>query len=173
VTVNAVTQDREIANNATICWAGGSSCASGNNKYGWYISLPGAQEQIVYSPELVAQALTVNSIAPAPLTPTSCTQNTDTGFTYVVSALTGGAFKQVFLPPSEAVNPAVNNNPAYTDSVAVAVLTNATGSSFVTGNSAGTAFLVYETNANNGNGTVGLNLPPNTTGRRLSWIERR
>jgi type IV pilus assembly protein PilY1 len=173
VTVNATTQDREIPTNAIICWAGGSSCTSANNQYGWYINLPGAQEQIIYNPELVAQALTVNTIAPAPNTPTSCTQNTDTGFTYVVSALTGGAFNQVFLPLSETKNPNVNNNPAYTDTIAVALLTNATGSSFITGNSAGTAFLVYETNANNGNGTVGLNLPPNTTGRRLSWIERR
>ena len=91
----------------------------------------------------------------------------------MVSALTGGAFQQVFLPASEASNPAVNNNPAYTDMVAVGIMTNATGTSFVTGNSAGTAFLVYETNAANGSGTLGLNLPPNTTGRRLSWIERR
>jgi type IV pilus assembly protein PilY1 len=173
VTVNAATQDREIANNATICWAGGSSCANGNNKYGWYFNLPGAQEQIVYSPELVAQALTVNSVVPAPIIPVSCTQTSDAGFTYVVSALTGGAFHQVFLPTSEAVNPTVNNNPAYTDTTAVGILTNATGSSFVTANSAGTAFLIYETNASNGNGTLGLNLPPNTTGRRLSWIERR
>jgi type IV pilus assembly protein PilY1 len=173
VTVNAATQDREIATNAAVCWAGGSSCATGNNKYGWYINLPGAQEQIVFSPELVAQALTVNSIVPAPINPVSCTQSSDTGFTYVVSALTGGAFNQVFLPTSEASNPNVNHNPAYTDSIAVALLTNATGTAFVTGNSAGTAFLVYETNANNGNGTLGLNLPPNTTGRRLSWIERR
>ena len=61
--------------------------------------------------------------------------------------------------------------------------TNATGSSFVTGNSMGTNYLVYETNqvetgngANGNNiqgGTLGLNLPPNTTGHRLSWIELR
>jgi type IV pilus assembly protein PilY1 len=173
VTINATTQDREIASNAQICWAGGSSCASNNNKYGWYFNLPGSQEQIVFSPELIAQALTVNTIVPAPINPVTCTPISDTGFTYVISALTGGAFQQVFLPPSEALNPAVNNNPAYTDTIAVGMLTNATGTSFVTGNSAGTAFLVYETNAANGSGTLGLNLPPNTTGRRLSWIERR
>jgi type IV pilus assembly protein PilY1 len=178
VTVNAKTQDREIATNATVCWAGSTTCASGNNSYGWYMNLPGSQEQIIYSPELVAQALTVNSIVPAPNNPTSCTQATDAGFTYVVSALTGAAFDTVFLPPSEAANPTVNNNLAYTDSIAIGMLTNATGSSFVTGNSAGTQFLVYETNTTNGgstigNGTLGLNLPPNNTGRRLSWIERR
>jgi type IV pilus assembly protein PilY1 len=178
ITINATTQDREIANNAPICWAGSTTCAGGNTQYGWTFNLPGAQEQVVFNPELVAQALTVNSIVPAPINPTSCTNTSDTGFTYVVSALTGGAFTQVFLPPSEAANPAVNNNPAYTDMIAIGLMTNATGSSFVTGNSGGTEFLVYETNTTNGgasigNGTLGLNLPPNTTGRRLSWIERR
>jgi type IV pilus assembly protein PilY1 len=137
-----------------------------------------AQEQVIFNPELVPQALTVNSIVPAPINPVSCTNTSDTDFTYVVSALTGGAFNQVFLPPSEAANPAVNNNPAYTDTTAIGLMTNATGSSFITGNSAGTQFLIFETNTTNGgdaigNGTLGLNLPPNTTGRRLSWIERR
>jgi hypothetical protein len=61
--------------------------------------------------------------------------------------------------------------------------TNATGSSFITGNASGTKFLIYETNqvqsgtgANGNNilgGTLGLNLPANTTGRRLTWIELR
>jgi len=179
VTVNATTQDREMATTATICWAGSSTCTNGgNNKYGWFINLPGVQEQVVYSPELVAQALTVNSVVPAPNNPVSCQQTSDTGFTYVVSALTGGAFNTVFLPQSEAANPAVNNNPAYTDSMAVGILTNATGTSFVTSNSAATQFLVYETNSTNGgntigSGTLGLNLPPNNTGRPLSWIQRR
>ncbi|HYL01841.1 MAG TPA: PilC/PilY family type IV pilus protein [Steroidobacteraceae bacterium] len=182
VTINSTTQNRDIANNATICWAGQSSCAS-NKQFGWYLNLPGPQEQIIYSPELVAQALTVNSVVPAPNNPTSCAIPTDTGFTYVLSAMTGGAFNQVFLPPSEAANTAVNTNPRYTDSVAIAMQTNATGSSFITANAAGTRFLVYETNqtesgtgaaANNiAGGTLGLNLPPNTSGRRLSWIERR
>ena len=49
-------------------------------------------------------------------------------------------------------------------------------------NGAGTRFLVYETDQTQGsgaggnniaNGSLGLNLPPNTTGRRLTWIERR
>jgi hypothetical protein len=176
VTVNSVTQDREIATNATICWAGQSSCAT-NKQFGWYLNLPGVQEQIIYSAELVLQALTVNSVVPASNSLTSCAPQIDTGFTYVVNAMTGGAFTQVFLPPSEAANTALNTNPRYTDSVAIGLQTNATGSSFVTTNAGGTRFLVYETNQLSGNnilgGTLGLNLPANSTGRRLSWIERR
>jgi type IV pilus assembly protein PilY1 len=180
VTVNATTQNRDITTNAAVCWAG--NCAS-NGKFGWYINFPGTKEQVIFSPELVAQAITVNSIVPAANAPTACTNLSDTGFTYVLSAMTGAAFNQVFLPPSEAANPLVNSDARYTDNAAIAMQTNATGSSFITGNNAGTKYLVYETNqvqggggagANNiQGGTLGLNLPPNTTGRRLSWIERR
>jgi type IV pilus assembly protein PilY1 len=182
VTVNAATQNRDITSNATVCWASLASCA-GNKQFGWSLNLPGAQEQIVFSPELVAQALTVNSLVPATYSRTACTSLADTGFTYVVSAMSGGAFNQVFLPPSQAANSAVNTNPRYTDTAAIAMQTNATGSSFITLNSAGTRYLVYETDQTQGSGagagsniasgSLGLNLPPNTTGRRLSWVERR
>ncbi|MGP8034498.1 MAG: PilC/PilY family type IV pilus protein, partial [Steroidobacteraceae bacterium] len=183
VTVNASTGDRDILTNATICWKGSSTCSGTNNQFGWYLNLPGTQEQVIYSPELVAQALTVNSIVPAANDPTTCAIPTDTGFTYVLSAMTGAAFNQVFLPPAEAANPVVNTNPAYLDANAIGMQTNATGSSFITGNSSGTMYLIYETNQTQSgvganpnaiqSGTLGLNLPPNTTGRRLSWIERR
>ncbi len=126
----------------------------------------------------MAQALTVNTIVPAANTPTSCTILSDTGFTYVLSALTGGAFNQVFLPPSEAVNPGVNTNQAYLDAHAIALQTNASGSSFVIYSNTGTPFLVFETNGGGGgggggSGSLAPNLPPNTSGRRLSWIELR
>ncbi len=182
VTINATTLNRDIMSNATVCWAGSTGCTGAAAKFGWNIDLPGAQEQVIFSPELVAQAVTVNTIVPASNLPTSCTNTTDTGYTYVVSALTGAAFNQVFLPPSEAANTLVNTNPRYTDVNAIGMQTNATGSSFITGNNAGTKFLVYETNqttdAGLGNnnvlgGTLGLNLPPNTTGKRVSWIQRR
>ena len=175
--------DVEIQNNATICWAGGSGCTGSSAQYGWYLNFPSTQEQVIYSPELVAQAITVNTIVPAQTSPTSCATGTDLGYTYVLSALTGAAFNQVFLPPSEALNPGVASNQSYIDQHAIAMLTNATGSSFVTSNTSGYEYLVYETNqtqggpGGNGNniqgGSLGLNLPPNTTGHRLSWIELR
>lgn len=173
--------DIDMNTTAAVCWAGSSTCSSGNNKYGWFINLPSTQEQVVFNPGLVQQAFTVNSIVPAVNTPTACTNNTDTGFTYVVNALNGGAFRQVFLPPNQLNNGAVNTNPQYTDTNAVAMQTNATGSSFVTTNATGYSYLVYETNqvqaggsgSNLQGGTLGLNLPPNTTGHRVSWVELR
>ena len=179
VTINSSTGDRDINTNATICWAGQSGCTGSTAQFGWYLNLPGTQEQVIYSPGLVAQAMTVNTIVPAANTPTSCTILSDTGFTYVLSALTGGAFNQVFLPPSEAVNPGVNTNQAYLDAHAIALQTNASGSSFVIYSNTGTPFLVFETNGGggggggSGSGSLAPNLPPNTSGRRLSWIELR
>jgi type IV pilus assembly protein PilY1 len=183
VTINATTQNRDIMTNASICWSGGCT-GQAARQFGWYLNLPGSGEQVIYSPELVAQALTVNTIVPANNSPISCSNTSDTGFTYVLSAMTGGAFNTVFLPPSEAANPNVANQAAYADAHAIAMQTNATGSSFITSNSAGTQYLVYETNQVQGGangtgsnniqgGTLGLNLPPNTTGHRLSWIELR
>jgi type IV pilus assembly protein PilY1 len=177
-----VSGNRDINNNATICWSGQTGCTGASAQFGWYLNFPGTQEQVIYSPELVQQALTVNSIVPAANAPTSCAILSDTGFTYVLSAMTGAAFNAVFLPPSESAA-GLGTNPAYADVHAIAMQTNATGSSFVTQNASGTSYLVYETNqveGGNGSGgnniqggTLGLNLPPNTIGRRLSWTERR
>ena len=176
-----VDNNRDIATNATICWSGQPGCTGSSGQFGWYLNLPGAQEQVVFSPELVSSALTVNTIVPAQNSPTSCSSNNDSGYTYVLSALTGDAFNEVFLPPSEASNPGVNTNQAYLDQHAIAMETNATGSSFIATNTSGTEFLIYETNqvesGNNSSniqgGSLGLNLPPNTIGRRLGWIELR
>jgi type IV pilus assembly protein PilY1 len=179
VTVNATTQNRDIATNATICWAGSTGCTGTSAQFGWYLNLPGTQEQVVYNPELISQALTVNSVVPANNSPISCQILGDTGFTYILSAMTGGAFNQVFLPPTEAVNPNVNTNQAYLDKTAIGMETNATGSSFITGSNSGTQWLIFQTNQTGtkvGDTTgspIGANLPPNTTGRRLNWVELR
>jgi len=188
-TINAATGDRDMAAAQPICWAGTSTCSGANNMFGWYLNLPGVNEQIIYNPELIQQALTVNSVVPAANDPTSCAIPSDTGFTYVLYAMTGGVInyqgRGVFLNQSEANNPLVNSNAAYTDPSAIGMQTNATGTSFITSNSSGEMFLIFETNQTNPGGgpplptcsgpgcTSGPNLPPNTTARRLSWIERR
>jgi type IV pilus assembly protein PilY1 len=173
VLVNTTTQDREIPTPATICWAGTSGCSGTAGRFGWFLNFPGTQEQVVYSPQLVAEALTVNSIVPAPIDPTSCATNTDSGFTYVLSALTGTAFYQVFLPSSVANNPAYNMNAAYTDTTAIGMQTNATGSSFDVRNSSGENFLVHQCISGVNCPPTGVNIPTNSSGRRISWIERR
>src|SRR5262249_34522799 len=88
VTVNTSTQNRDIASNATTCWAGQSTCTGSAAQFGWYLNLPGNLEQVLFNPQLVAQALTVNSVVPAVSSPTSCATVSDAGFTYVLSAMT-------------------------------------------------------------------------------------
>ncbi len=167
ITVNTTNNDRDIAANAVVCWSGSSTCSSGNNQFGWYLLLPGTNEQIIYNPEIVGQSVTVNTIVPANNIPTACTLNTDTGFTYDVSVLTGGAFTNTF--------PATPNNtglPQYHDTNAAGIQTNATGSSFSVTNSAGQIYLVFQTVLND-HGTQRLNLPPPNKANRVTWIQLR
>jgi type IV pilus assembly protein PilY1 len=162
--------DRDINSSATICWAGTTSCgssASANAQFGWYLALPGtttlsgataSNEQIIYNPQLIGPAVTVNSILPASNAPTACTINADRGWTYAVSAITGGAFTNAF--------------PQYRDANAVGVQTDATGSSFPITNATGQIYLVYQT-VLNAHGVTQLNPGANTTAKRLTWIQRR
>ncbi len=87
-----------VSTTATICWAGGSACtpSNSNDMFGWYLSLPGSDEQIIYNPQLVSTALVVNSIVPANNPLLSCTTNLDSGYTYAVSIMSGGASSGFF-----------------------------------------------------------------------------
>jgi type IV pilus assembly protein PilY1 len=148
---------REIQTTSLICWQGSTQCAT-NNHFGWYFDLPGAGEQVIYNPEVALPGFTFNTIVPADNKPTECTLNTDKGFTYQVSALTGGAI--------------ANSFPQYNDATAVGVETDATGTSFLVQNSAGETYLIYQT-VTNSHGSTQLKLPANTKANRLTWIQVR
>ncbi len=162
--------DRDINSNAAICWAGTTSCGAvpGNNvQFGWYLALPGtttlggataSYEQIIYNPQLIGPAVTVNSILPASNAPTACNIASDQGWTYAVSALTGGALNNAF--------------PQYLDANAAGVQTNATGGSFPISTTTGTIYLISQTVLNNHISTQ-FNPGANTTAKRLTWIQRR
>jgi type IV pilus assembly protein PilY1 len=182
ITVNATTLNRDITTNATPCWSGQSGCTGSSAQYGWYINFPGTQEQVIYSPELIAPAVTVNSILPAPNNPTSCTTVSDEGFTYVLNAMTGGAYPYAFYPSSISgqlgANPNQTLQAQLNDQYAAGIQTNATGTSVVVTGSNGNTTLVYQNNQSCGtSGTCQnvstLNVPSNVSGRRVSWIERR
>ena len=82
----------------------------------------------------------------------------DTGYTYDISVLTGGAFTNAFTQ--------------YHDTNAAGIQTNATGSSFAVTNSAGQTYLVYQTVLNT-HGTQQLNLPPPNKANRVTWTQLR
>ena len=158
VTVNATTQAREIAVNATVCWQGASECGGGNNKFGWYVDLPGSSEQIVFNPQLISSVFVVNSTVPAANDPASCTVATDKGFTYAVNLLSGGAFNNFF--------------PTMLDPIAIGIKLDATGSSFPVTTASGLTSLVYQTVLNN-HGVTRINPPVNSKANRLTWVELR
>jgi len=173
--------------NATVCWSGTASCATANNSFGWYANLPGASEQIIFNPVFFQGSMLVNSSIPAVNAATSCTINTDTGFTYALNIANGGVFNNAF-PTFSFTNPATNiSTGVIGDTTAAGVETNATGSVFVVNTSEGKSNIVFQTvsgtvsggtsgttgtGLGTGNSTV-LNVPTNTLAKRLTWVERR
>src|SRR6185437_3345953 len=143
-TIGSITYgDRDIAANQTVCWQGTNACASGDNQFGWYADLPGSSEQVVFNPELLSGAFLVNSTVPPNNSVLSCKTTTETGYTYAVDVMSGGAFTNFF--------------PNYNDTTAAGVGTNATGTSFPVRTGNGQYWLVYQTYAP---GTPGLTPPP-------------
>jgi type IV pilus assembly protein PilY1 len=172
LTINANLVSVDGTNNA-VCWQGGTACTT-NNQFGWYANLPGASEQVIYNPVFFQGAILVDSTVPVVNTPTSCTQATDTGFTYGISVANGGIFTNAF--PKYTKNGTLVN-----DANAAAVKTNATGSVYIVKTKEGTTSLIYQTISPGGSGGLGgsggggtnFNPPPNTKSKRLTWVERR
>lgn len=118
---------------STICWAGTTTCTTTNQSFGWYASLPGTSEQIIYNPELVAGAFVVNSVIPATTNALSCTSSNNTGYTYAILLYTGS------VSTTTISGTPTNFFSSAGDSGAVGSLTNATGTSLVvTANANGT-----------------------------------
>jgi type IV pilus assembly protein PilY1 len=167
IAVNSSNSDRDIATNATVLWPTTSSC-SASSKFGWTMTLPGTQEQIIYNPQVIGAAFQVNSIIPAGANLLTCNIPTDTGFSYAVSMLSGGAIPNFF-----------QNYTNDASGTAAGVQTNATGTSAVVNTSqsqntdAGTStWLVYQTTAGTPS-TSQINPQNNITGQRLTWKQLR
>ena len=158
-----------------VCWYSSTSCSSGNTSMGWYMNLPGTNEQIVYSPVLQLGNFIVNSTIPAVITPYACTSSNPTGFTYSINPTTGGGTSTTFFGNSSGQFNNYTNATTGQTSVISGIQLNGTGSvsvltlggalSPVTG-----TFLVTQTSS--GTGTV---VPVNPLGNaqttRLTWKE--
>jgi type IV pilus assembly protein PilY1 len=158
--------DRDISVNAPVCWQGTSACSTGSNdQFGWYATLPGGTsslpEQIVFSPEVVNGAFIVNSTIPPVNNLLSCSTSTETGYTYALSVLSGGAFNNFF--------------PHYDDYIAAGVATNASGTSFPVTTASGQHWLVFQTYAPGATppSPLEINVASNSSGRRLTWTQLR
>lgn len=123
-----------------ICWKSSTVCgstAASNTKFGWYMALPGTQEQVIYNPQLVGAAFLVNSIIPANSSLLSCTTGLDSGYTYAISLATGGVAPASAGATSFFVNTTQTNSSGSTttttntDANSAGMATNATGQSNV------------------------------------------
>ena len=152
--------------NVPVCWQGSTLlCAGVNNQFGWYANLPTSSEQVIFNPVFFQGAFVVNSTVPANNVATSCTSNSDTGYTYALSVANGGVFTNTF--PTFTMNGTL-----ITDPIEAGVATNAAGSVYVVTTAQGTANVVYQTIS----GTPGaqrINIPSNIKAKRLTWIEQR
>jgi type IV pilus assembly protein PilY1 len=170
-----------VGTNVPVCWQG-SLTACGTGTFGWYENLPNANEQIIYSPVYYGGAFIVNSIVPANNIATSCTNNLDQGYTYVLNIANGGTFTGTF---STFTTNGIVNNVTNVNGVA-GVLSDATGSSSIVSNqlpgtsssqgvplSAGTSVTAISSTTGGGKSALPLHLPSNTKAKRLTWIERR
>lgn len=157
----------------TVCWGDGSTCSS-NPQYGWYLTLPGTQEQLLFNPLLYQGTLYFNSTIPPNNSPLNCNPSTETGNTYAVSGTTGGAVPSLF--PDFAA----------TDANAAGEATDPSGSPFVV-LAGGGAFVLTQSTASMNNEPLPTSGPFTCTGmvcetpvtyhgasgQRLTWIEKR
>jgi type IV pilus assembly protein PilY1 len=178
LTPSAATAGVVDGTNVVVCWQGSTTCTSGNTMFGWFANLPGgtpnatpgAAEQIVFNPVYFQNAILVNSTVPGANVATSCSNNQDIDFTYILNVVNGGVFPNTF--PIDPLN-----GTALTDPSAAGTETNASGSvSIVTGaNSSGKGSkvnIVYS-KKDGTKGSLWIQVPSNTKAQRLTWIEKR
>ena len=181
-------QYRTISSNA-VCWSGSTTCASSsNNQFGWYLNLPGSNEQVIYNPTLQLGVFLVNTTIPPVASPFQCTTTAATGWTFGISPANGGTFSQSTFGDS------VTQFNTYNNQVVGAESTNGSGSTSVV-LAGGHAFVVMQTTApsgsntsssggssssgsssGGGSGAAGWGGPFNFPGphsNRATWVERR
>jgi type IV pilus assembly protein PilY1 len=170
-TLTPLTNGTVNGTNVPICWAGSTACTTGNTSFGWYANLPGSSEQIIFSPVFFQGAMLVNSTIPAVNAATSCTINTDTGFTYSLNVANGGVFNNAF-PAFTFTNPTTNISTVVSNPTAAGIETNATGSVYVVKTVEGQTNIVFQT-VQGTPGAQPINVQTNAVAKRLTWVERR
>ncbi len=79
---------RTISKNP-VCWKGSSTCNDNNNAMGWFVELPGDNEQVIYNMVLRGTYLVVNTTIPEVAQPLSCGIRLASGFTLALRADSG------------------------------------------------------------------------------------
>jgi type IV pilus assembly protein PilY1 len=180
-TTNSAQAGIREGTNVAVCWQGGTTCSGGpsaNNKFGWYVQLPGTSgqgssqqsEQVIFNPVFFQGAILVDSTIPASNSPIACNADLDTGFTYALNVANGGIFTNAF-PNFKPKNGIFTGVLAH-DSQAAGVETDATGSVFVVKTQENMSNIIFQTVTGTPSSQQ-INIPANTKSKRLTWVERR
>jgi len=161
--LTTVGANRTLSTNS-VCWQGSQS---GCSQRGFYLNLPGANEQVIAPPLLVNGAFLVNTIVPASNSPLNCLAETPTGWTMALDASSGAALPTPFFSDG-------NNNPLTLGNgvVVSGVQFNASGTGTIVVSPAGATTVVTQTLS--GSGTAYRVFPPGGgSGSRITWIQLR
>lgn len=151
-----------------VCWAGSLTCgttASANTQFGWTLTLPESNEQVVYNPVSAYGLFVVNTTIPAVNQILSCTAQPATGYTMAITTDTGGS------PRSSFFSSATNTFYSAAGAIVSGIGLSAVGSpSFVTAMTK--PYMVNQTVSGIGSVTQ-VNAGANGRGARLTWIKLR
>jgi len=160
------TNFRQVSQNP-VCWISSTVCgtsAGSNTSYGWYLALPGTNEQIIYSPNFEVGAFVVNTTIPT-VAGTSCVVTPTTGYTMAISPSTGGAFTDAFF------GNAAGNFETANGLLPSGVQLNGTGTP--TNVTAGTSSYLVTQNIGGSGTVVPINPAASSISKRLTWVEKR
>lgn len=173
-TVQGGTNSNRVISNNTVCWQGSSTCATGNNKYGWYLDLEGPQglqgEKVIYNPSLRSGIFIVTTTIPSMASGLTCQAVGNSGWTMALDPSTGGRLTfEPFDPRGNGQYDQVSVNGTMYNSSGISL--GAVGSpSFVTYDN--TTYIV--TNTFGGKPTLTRsNLSTGNLAVQLSWQELR
>ena len=156
--------NRLVSTSAQVCWAGSSTCSSGNKQFGWYVNLPGKNsgygsttyEQVIFNPLILSTVVIFNSIVPAIDSPLACSSDLDAGWSYALDVRTGSAISGFWQGYSSSLP---SNTGGYEG--------DATGTMYY----AGGAVIYQDTGGNHH--AFHVPLPPDISGGRETWVQIR
>jgi hypothetical protein len=148
-----------------VCWKGMTLCtgSTSNNSLGWFTSLPGSNEQIIFNPlaDPNTGALVFNTYIPSNASVLSCSQTTALGFSIGMDPGSGAGLPLPLFNVGGTNYDGTQTNAAGTASV---INAGAAGG--------GKNYLV----THNANGTITFTQMNNytvTTGQRVYWTQKR
>lgn len=158
---------RSISASNEVCWKGSTTCGSNphsNTQYGWYFDLPATNEQIIYNPVIIGNAVVVNTAIPPVISANQCNPGLQTGWTMAFDVSSGGGLPQGFFPDANGSYALASDGSAVSG-----LQLDGVGTPYiVTVN--GMPYLVTQTSK--GNASITNINPQNTSAKqRVSWRE--